>query len=262
MKHKPKNNQANRAQSLTKKETKKSTAFQSFSDAYANSQVFRFFIFLISVNLVLTLLHVFYADSDLLTRKLLFHLDEEKNIPSLYSTLMLAVAGFAALDNMSLDPDINTISRKKYRFAWGFAGIALLFMSLDEYFVIHESADHLLTKLKEIFPVLMEKSNLEWGLKWSFALTSMVIVACVAIPCLIFFKKILNRKLFYLTMCAGALYISGAVFWETVQHLVSYKVNDLNILLLVEEISEMSGVSLILFVFLSYQAQTVKESEA
>jgi hypothetical protein len=241
-------------------ELEKPNILQSFSSSYAKSEVFRIFVFLISINLLFVLLHVIFANSESQDLKMLFHLDAERNLPALYSAIMLAAAGFAAFDNINLKTDTNRISRRQYRFAWGLAGVALLFMGLDEYFSIHESSDALVSRFKAAFPGLMEINGFAWGFKWAFFVSSIIIVALVGVPCLIFFYRILNKKLFYLAICAGFIYISGAVLIESLQHLVTIQFKDLNMLLLAEEFSEMSGVSLILFVFLSYRSQIAGEA--
>lgn len=237
----------------------KANIFQYLSNSFTESEVFRILMFLISINLLFVLIHIIFANSASENIKMLFHFDVEKNLPSLYSAIMLATAGFAALDNINLKPAIRRISRKQYIFAWGLAGLAPLFMSLDEYFSIHESSDSLVVKLKEAFPDLSQISVFAWGFKWAFFVSALLIVACVGIPCLIFFYRILSKELFYLAIFAGFIYVSGAVFIESVQHLVTFEIKDLNALLILEELSEMSGVSLILFVILSYRAKITRE---
>ncbi len=183
---------------------------------------------------------------------LLFNMDKEVNIPTLYSTMLLAFCSIL----------INLIARKgkKERDVLAEKWVALkwvfVFLAFDEALQIHEI--FIIQELRDMLPIFL---NIVWVIPYGI----------LVIVFLNFFKSLiisLPTKIRTFTLISGAIYISGALGLEIVGntlvregqirlHGISY-----GLIISLEETLEITGLiifihTLLRYIF-NYQKQKVK----
>ena len=183
---------------------------------------------------------------------LLFNMDKEVNIPTLFScSLLLISAGLISLV-------IRKISQKDYiiKNKWNTLKWLFVFLAFDEGLQIHEL--FIIPSLKPILPAILT-------IVWVIPYGVLVLVATIYFYPLIFK---LPTKIKYLTIISGLIYLSGALGLEMIGsylvrtsqirlHGISY-----GLISTLEETFEMVGLiifiySLMMLVF-GYQNQKLK----
>lgn len=170
----------------------------------------------------------------------LFHLDNEANVPTLYSVALMLVISTLAVLIMRLPK-----ASQGGRFQWRLLAVAFLFLAADEIFSLHEILSSILSSTFELSGVF----HYAWIIPYS-ALA--VVFAIVMMPW--FFR--LNLYTQILCLIAGTLYVGGAIGMEVVaglyqtslieQDAVGRTLNA-DLLSTVEETMEILGLSVFLY---------------
>lgn len=163
----------------------------------------------------------------------LFDLNEENNIPTWFSSMLLALCGLILLAiGASSDPAV-----RPWRRQWYLLGTAFLFLSLDEFASLHE---RLIRPLQETFGFSGLLTN-AWVL---VALPLVAILGLVLIP----FLRNLPAHTRNLFMLSGAIYVGGAAGVELISGLMKsqYGMDDIRFAFstFVEETLELGGLAL------------------
>lgn len=180
----------------------------------------------------------------------LIDLDEEYNIPTLFSVVLLILASATAYASCKLLPP-ETVSRK---WGWYLLSIGFLAMSVDEFVGIHDRIGKIATQI--------------WGdaafhgtfrFVWPIpALALLIVLACVFIPFLRHMPTTLRRRL----CISGFAYVFGAVGMEMIggwyyEDVANGNHSDFgySLLTIVEEALEMTGIIL----FISTLLREIRE---
>lgn len=204
-------------------------------------KVLLLFIFtLLILNVIGLLLH-FNAEGATITWYVMnfFDFNQEGNIPAFYSAIMLLVASCLLF--------LITYSEKKNGgkyLPWLGLALVFLFLSFDE-----------ATEIHEIFiGFTRERLNTTgffyyaWVIPYGIALIFMMVIY---IP---FFRR-LPKKVFWLFMLSGAVFVTGAVGFEMLggRTIEMYGFNvEYSIYYTIEEFLEMVGVAIFIFTLLGY----------
>ena len=169
----------------------------------------------------------------------IFHVNEEQNIPTLFSTLQLLATA------LLLGLTAGLKEESGYKRHWGFLGLLFLYFAIDENVSIHEKA---------IRPL---RAALDTGGVFHFAwiipvIPFLLIVSVVYIR----FLQSLPRRTAGFIVAAGALFVGGAVGMEMVGGWLADTSGtqtlyyELSVTL--EESLEMLGVALFMYALLDY----------
>lgn len=169
----------------------------------------------------------------------LFDFNQEANIPSFFSSLMLLTASLLLFL-------IYRIERKEGRKSLGWLGLALIFifLTLDEATQIHE------------FLIGFFRKNFGFSgyLYYAWIVPYTMVLLLLAVVYVPFFRR-LKQSMFFIMMVSGAIFISGSVGMEMLggdtienegfglRYMVFYSI---------EETLEMIGVSLFIFGLLRF----------
>jgi hypothetical protein len=173
----------------------------------------------------------------------LWYLEEENNIPTWYSSTMLAVIGgvvlfIGLLKFQERDPH--------YRQWIALAFIPLL-VSLDDAAQLHEATDEPLADLNDWSGLLF----------YAWVLVVIPIVALVTIPFIPFLLRLPKRTLVILLAGAGVVFTAG-VLLEMPEGLVVDKYGEGGIadfvVLTAQEVLEMAGAIIVLYAMMDYLA--------
>jgi hypothetical protein len=180
----------------------------------------------------------------------LIDLDEEYNIPTLFSVVLLLLASVASFLGCKLFPP-ESVSR---RWGWYLLSVGFLAMAVDEFVGIH---DRIGAIAKELFGE--EAFHGSFRFVWPIpALGLLIVLACIFIPFLRHMPTVLRRRL----CLAGFVYVFGAVGMEMIGGYYYENVANGNhadfgysMLTVVEETLEMTGIIL----FISTVLREVRE---
>lgn len=210
------------------------------------------FIILIAVALILQVgfvLTVIYQPEGLTQ---LFNLDHENNIPNIYSTILLLAAGYVALT--CIHAERKYVGAFPVKYIWALVAFVMWAMAFDEYYSFHERAGELLVLIKILAP---DQDAMLGGYGWSWTLVGLPLALAIGVPAIIAFYRIFeeNRYLFYLLVAAGSMFVFGAVFMENLQVFLASRYTGFvtTAALMFEELLEMLGVSLAIFVIMRYR---------
>jgi len=178
----------------------------------------------------------------------MFNLDVEKNIPSVYSALLLASSGFLLV--------LIAIKTKKLKgkFAprWFFLGIVFMFLAADEFFVIHENW---MDPIRESF-------NTSGLLYFAWIIPYAIFIVILFLAYLRFLKN-LPRDIYLKFIASGSLFIFGGIVIESFggryieSH--SWQKDDVYFMMITfEEMFEIIGISLFLYTLLIYIQKYLK----
>lgn len=210
-------------------------------------------IFLITVN------YPGYSDLGLLYT--LFHLDIEKNIPTTFSALLIFAAAGAAFSCIRVDRHLY-VGRLSVSYVWIAVSLTLLFMSIDEWFSLHEDAELILVKLGLLSPGF---DNTLGGYGYAWTIVGGLVAIVVGLAGIAAFVKVFAKyhDLFTLLIVSGSLFLVGAIGMENFQ--VYLKNNGfktfLRVILALEEFMEMLSISIALFVFMRYHGIRIEEKQ-
>jgi hypothetical protein len=173
----------------------------------------------------------------------LFNVDEELNIPSFYSTILLLTASLLLM----VISFLQLKEKEKYRWHWLILTFGFLFLATDETITIHE---HLNKPFKAIL------GNGSSGLlTFAWVVPGMIIVVALGIT---FWKFLfqLPEKTKNAFILAGAFYIGGAIGVEMLGANYAEKHGLVNLtyatFTIVEETCEMLGIILFIRALLIY----------
>lgn len=181
----------------------------------------------------------------------MFNLDVEKNIPSVYSALLLVLSGFLLI--------LITIKtrklKKKFAAHWFFLGIVFIFLAADEFFVIHE----------EWMNPIRENLNTSGLLYFAWIIPYTIFIAVLFLVYLKFLKN-LPKDICVRFIISGALYIFGGIIVESFGgryiESCSWQKDDIYFAIItLEEMFEIIGVSLFLYTLLIYIQKYLKSEE-
>ena len=180
----------------------------------------------------------------------LFDLDEEGNIPSYFSALILMIAALLLL----FIAKQKIASHDTFRIQWMALSLMFIYMSADEAASIHELADRPLRAL------LGNHAN--GVLHFSWVIAFVPIVLFVALYFLRFLLHFPRKTQFFITVSA-AMFLFGAMGMEMLQavYVTTHIKLDFFILLVttIEETLEMLGVILFIAILLQYIEQTYRQ---
>lgn len=182
----------------------------------------------------------------------LFNLDFENNIPNIYSALLLFIAGYTALT--CIHAERKHVGLLPVKYIWALVALVMWAMAADEYFSFHEKAGELLVLIKVFEP---DQDAMLGGYGWSWTLVGLPLALALAAPLAIAFNRIFSeqRYLFWLLVAAGCMFVFGALFMENLQVFLANRYSGLitTAALMFEELLEMLGVSLAIFVMMRYR---------
>jgi hypothetical protein len=170
----------------------------------------------------------------------LFNLNEEANIPTYYSAMLLLLcSGLLIL--------IGTLSKhegSRYR-SWQVLGGIFFYLSLDEVAQLHETLGMLMDKCLPALNILQFNWVLVYGP-----------LGIILMICMRRFIMQLPARIRWLTLLAGFVYVGGAIGIETVsgQYLAFTGQRDcvFNLIAMVEESCEMMGAVIFVYALTSY----------
>ena len=175
-----------------------------------------------------------------------FHLDEESNIPTCFSSLLLLISGVLLFFIASLKRQ----SKDGHAAQWMVLSVIFFYLSVDESASIHELF---------ILP-LRETLGTSGIFYFAWIIPAGVIVVILALFYLKFLFR-LPRMIRYLFLTAGVLYVGGALFGEAVGGYYTDSYGQENIIYAmittIEESMEMVGLLVFLYALLSYVESTL-----
>lgn len=189
---------------------------------------------------VIGIISALYFDHNLSVLIPLFNFNNENNIPTIYSILLLLSASALLL--------IIAIAHKKNSSAYlSWLGLAFifLFLSIDEGAMIHENFTKLVRELLNTSGVFYYA----WIIPYGVALIVFVIV---------YLKFLINlpRNIMILFVASGATFVSGAIGFEMLAgwYVELYGKNDLlfSFFYTCEEFLEMLGIAIFIYTLLTY----------
>jgi hypothetical protein len=169
-----------------------------------------------------------------------FRFDAEMNIPTLFSSLALALSASLLL--------VISVAHKKLgssHLLWAGLAVIFMFLTIDETSSFHE-------RLSEPIRQSLNTSGLlyfAWVIPYGIALT---------VFCLLYFRFLLNlpRKTMTLFVASSAIYVSGALGLEMISalHAEIYGIENLayQLITTVEESLEMTGIVIFIYALLAY----------
>lgn len=169
-----------------------------------------------------------------------FNIDAETNLPSWYSSTLLAVAGLSALEVGRR----KLVARATWRWHWAIIGLGFLYLSLDELVSLHEKLP--VGWVPDVGP-----------LKYAWV----VIALPLALAAGLFYIRFLMaqpKRISRLLVLAAFFYLFGAAGFEMIgSTLSSAGVDEAGMLYgtsqHIEEAMEMTGVSILLYVIATVQ---------
>ena len=178
----------------------------------------------------------------------MFNLDVEKNIPSIYSALLLASSGFLLV----LIAIRTKKLKKEFVTHWIFLGIVFIFLAADEFFVIHE----------DWMNPIRENLNTSGLLYFAWIIPYIIFIIILFLAYLKFLKS-LPRDIYLKFITSGSLYVFGGIVIESFggKYMESHSWQKDNIyfmLITAEEMFEIIGVSLFLYTLLIYIQRYLK----
>lgn len=175
----------------------------------------------------------------------LLSLDRENNVPTLFSTALLATSSVLYF----IIAAIKRSSDDYYALHWKVLGFGFLAMAIDESFSVHE-------KLSRPLREMVAPHGGAGILYFAWVIPGILVVSVVGVTFLRFFLAIPTKLLKGKFMAAATLYLAGAIGFELVGGYVAetYTTNNLIYVLIVsaEEALEMSGLVLLIWALTSY----------
>jgi len=177
----------------------------------------------------------------------LFDVDREQNIPSWWQGTCILICA-VLLSVIALHK-----RRVRDRFRWSWTGLAAIFfvLAIDEMCSLHEQLGKLLSS---------RGVQLHGAFEYQWVVPGMAIVLVVG---LMYVRFLLNlpRRYGARFAIAGAIYVCGAIGVEMISAWYAARFGDNNLpfqlIATLEEIMEMSGMSLFLVTLVSYASQIV-----
>lgn len=202
-----------------------------------------FILFLFFANLGMLLLNFHFQYDDVYNLTRLFNFSDEKNIPTLFSSLGLIFC--AALLT------VIAVIQKRLRSAhllWSGLAVVFLFLSIDEFASLHE----------RLTLPMRESLDASGFLYFSWVVPYGVALVGFGLLYLRFLTR-LPRRTMVLFLISGLIYVTGAMGLEMLGgwRAEAYGSDDLIYLAMVtaEELLEMVGIAIFIYALLSYIAE-------
>lgn len=174
----------------------------------------------------------------------MFYLDNEQNVPTYYSVLILL---FAFLVTYFI-ARLKKTTKDSFYPQWMGLAIGFFILSADEFIMLHE-------KLKRFTFHVFPKDSYLYNSGW---VTMGVITALVVSLFFLYFVMKLPRKPRNIIIAAGIIYLTGALVIER----IGYSILDIYgngrefvLISMVEEFMEMAGITLYIYGLLDYLKQ-------
>lgn len=172
-----------------------------------------------------------------------FNLDREYNLPSFYSSVVLAWSG-VLLRSIARCPPPNTSPQQQQ--SWGLLSVIFFALALDEWFSLHELL---------IVPDLAKWANLPGFLRQIWVIPAVVIVALFLQRFWQFWRN-LPRQLRWRMALSGGIYLFGALGMEMVGSAYADLEGQQNLIYalmtVLEEMAEMVGIAIFVRTLLAY----------
>jgi len=199
-----------------------------------------FALALIMIHSIILIIYYNVGDPDKFDFIRMFDLDMERNVPTLFSSLILAMSAFCFY---LLANNVSEIAQKKRPYWLGLSGV-FLFLSFDESAKIHEN----LGDYTEQFVDASGYLHYPWVISYS------ILVLVLGALYIKFFWK-MEKKVFLSFMLSAFIFLSGAIGFE----LLGAKESSLNgtesllysIFYTIEESLEIFGVIYLLWILLT-----------
>ncbi len=176
---------------------------------------------------------------------LLFNMDKEMNIPTLYSVLLLLCCAWL-IKLIKKSEFIRLKSRKTIYKKWNFLQIIFVFLAIDEAFQIHEI--FIIKDLKQFLPPLL---SMVWVIPYGIFVLFLIYFFMPLI-------KSFPKKLKWLSVLAGGIYITGAIGIEVLGNYL-VRTGDIKLhgitygfIVTIEESMEIAGLILFIYALSSY----------
>jgi len=175
-----------------------------------------------------------------------FDLDKEWNLPTWYaSTSLLFCSLLLAIIAFSLRK-----AKKRFFFHWIFLSAIFLVLTLDEGLAFHEQS---ITPLKDLFSSMGYRTAGLLYFSWVFPAAILVLIF-VAVYVRFLMNLPFRTRILFVT--AGAVYVGGALFMESITGLYAFYAGRENLtyamLTNTEEVLEMVGILVFIYALLSY----------
>ncbi|PHS33676.1 MAG: hypothetical protein COA92_03995 [Sulfurovum sp.] len=207
-------------------------------------KMIRFLVFsalvLIVIHIIILIIYYNVGDPDKFDFIRMFDLDMERNVPTLFSSLILAMSAFCFY---LLANNVSEIAQKKRPYWLGLSAV-FIFLSFDESAKIHENLGDYTEQFVEASGYL----HYPWVISYS------ILVLILGALYIKFFWK-MERKIFLSFMLSAFMFLSGAIGFE----LLGAKESSLNgtesllysVFYTIEESLEMFGVIYLLWILLT-----------
>ncbi len=196
--------------------------------------------FLATINIANQIaIYSFGLDKELL---LLFNMDKEVNIPTLFSVILLLIcASLVLISYKNLNPINNKLKKRWRALRWLF-----IFLALDEGLQIHEIL--IIPSIKPMLPAI-------FTVVWVIPYGILAIIALVYfLPVLASLPSVLRQK----TLLSGAIYLLGALGFEMIGSFL-VRTGDIRLhgisygaIFTIEETLEMIGLIIFVHTLLRY----------
>jgi len=221
----------------------------------------RVLLLLLSFDMILSIIYLLTYEHSSSSLGAAFHLDFEHNVPSVYSSVKLLLAGVAALACVAVDrggragrflPSVPLL--------WLMIGAVLLLMGVDEYVSYHEGFRPLLNDIG----ILAPGEDTIAGYAWPWTVYGAAFSLAVGVPAALMTRRVFRPRpgLFRVLLAAGLVFVAGALGFENIRvYMVNYHEGLFaNVLMIMEELCEMTAVSLVVYVFLRYRGERSREA--
>lgn len=203
---------------------------------------------LVLAHLVMQFLKFNYDHSNVVGLVRFFDLDQERNLPTVFSFgLLLTAAGVLGL--IARDAAVNA---KPYPARWSGLMILFFWVALDEILCIHE----------EWLPFLRGYFNTKGLLYYCWQIPYLLVLAVLMFFYFPFIKVLAPVRRW--VIMAGVLYFTGVVVCESLSGLYHYLTGNRGesivymLLTTIEESCEMAGVIVFIYAMLEYARREVK----
>jgi hypothetical protein len=176
-----------------------------------------------------------------------FDVNGELNTPALYSTSVLLSC--SAL--LAIIGSVKRVQRDRYRFQWVGLSFVFLYLGIDELTSIHESFN----------PIVSSVMKTGGFFYYSWVIPGFVFASI----CLLAFWKFLThlpKKIRFLFLLAGSIYISGAIGLEMIGGYIADVYGAGHILwyleIALEEFCEMLGIAIFGYALTTYISQEIE----
>jgi hypothetical protein len=202
-------------------------------------------LFLIIVLFIMNLIGIYvgFSNHDLTIKKIikLFDFDTESNFPTYYSSITSLISAYLLF--------FISIYNKKNNLPyllWFFLSLSFFYLSADEFIQLHEKVDITLRKEFSLSGTLYYAWIIPYGI---FA------IACAVIY---YFKFLiaLPKKIMWLFIISGFIFIVGAIGFEFLAALFRSPDDKINLIIQIlytmEELFEMIGIAIFIYTLLLY----------